>query len=194
MAVKERAIRGVVCSKTKHPQDSQDDNISLNRHYKDLQDVRWRKKRLAVIARANFKCQHCGVTDCAFDVHHLYYIKGKRLWQYPYKALLALCRQCHTKWHEQYRLEYRERVWGYNEPYEAPKHNKVYFVTKGKKSVRVEYPDYYHIKKRPNKTVKLTKRDELKAVVKRKVKKGKLVFNFAPIPEWRKKQKEQGLV
>ncbi len=34
-------------------------------------------------------------------VHHFYYIKGKKVWEYPDKHLITLCDDCHKFYHEQ---------------------------------------------------------------------------------------------
>jgi len=108
-------------------------------HHKDLKDGRWRLKRQKVVAKAMFKCSECG-SGGVLDVHHLYYVKGKRLWEYPYKALVVLCRDCHIKWHKTHQLEYREEIWSKHKDYQAPANRKIYYVTKKGKSVRKEVP------------------------------------------------------
>jgi 5-methylcytosine-specific restriction endonuclease McrA len=188
MAVKQRAIRGEVCSKTKHPRNSNDVIRTSNKHYQDLVDERWRSKRATIVAQANFKCVECGAGDCRLEVHHLYYVKGKRLWEYPEKALKSLCSACHKEWHQNHRLEYREEIWSKNEEYQPPKKRKIYFVTKGKFSVRKEEP--YKKPKKQNNRVKLTLHDKSRIAINKKVKAGKLKFSFAPIPEWRLQQKQ----
>src|SRR4030042_6805389 len=108
-------------------------------HNEDLKEERWRLKRQKMVSKAMFKCSKCD-SGGVLEVHHLYYIKGKRLWQYPDKALIVLCKDCHTKWHEKYHLEYREEIWSEHKDYQAPENYKIYFVTKGGKSVRHEVP------------------------------------------------------
>jgi hypothetical protein len=118
-------------------------NQEKNTYKQQLKDDRWYDKRLVIIAKADYKCQNCGYTG-KLDVHHLYYIKGKKMWQYPNKALVALCRDCHTKWHENNRLEYREEVWSSLKEYQPPKNRKIYIVKKGGKSVYKERPYKKH--------------------------------------------------
>jgi hypothetical protein len=59
-----------------------------------LKDPRWQRKRLRILSRSEQKCEECGSSD-NLEVHHCYYRYGREVWQYPDKALLALCRKCH---------------------------------------------------------------------------------------------------
>jgi len=63
-------------------------------------DPRWQKKRLEIMERDEFRCCSCGATDKTLNVHHAYYEKGKKPWEYDNKMLLTLCEDCHEKWHE----------------------------------------------------------------------------------------------
>lgn len=138
-AERDATQRGEVCSKTKHPRDSNDSKRCKQSFKQQLQDARWRLKRKSAIAHAKYKCQECGASG-RLDVHHLYYVKGKKMWQYPFKALKVMCRECHKKWHTYNRLEYREEIWSSLKEYKAPKKRKIYFVKKGGFSVQKEEP------------------------------------------------------
>ena len=60
-----------------------------------LQDPRWQKKRVDILQRDNFTCQHCGSTEKSLQVHHLRYQKWKKPWEYDNSELLTLCHRCH---------------------------------------------------------------------------------------------------
>lgn len=60
-----------------------------------LQDPRWQKKRLKIMERDNFTCCVCGTTDDTLHVHHRYYKSSEGPWDYPDRALVTLCHQCH---------------------------------------------------------------------------------------------------
>jgi hypothetical protein len=60
-----------------------------------LRDPRWQKRRLEVMNRDNFTCQHCGETTRTLNVHHCYYDRGKKPWEYPIASLVTLCCDCH---------------------------------------------------------------------------------------------------
>ena len=60
-----------------------------------LQDPRWQKKRLEIMLRDNFTCQHCGCKDKTLQVHHLWYSSLKKPWEYENDSYLTLCSHCH---------------------------------------------------------------------------------------------------
>lgn len=64
------------------------------------QDPRWQKKRLEILSRDNWQCKCCGEEDRTLHVHHLQYIKGKLLWEYPDNLLITLCEECHSNEHD----------------------------------------------------------------------------------------------
>lgn len=64
--------------------------------YKEkLLDPRWQKKRLEILNRDNFRCQHCHRTDKTLHVHHLHYRSNTEPWDYSEEYLLTLCVDCH---------------------------------------------------------------------------------------------------
>ena len=60
-----------------------------------LKDPRWQKKRLEIMQRDNFTCQHCGRTDRSLQVHHSYYLMNNNPWEYNDESLITLCDKCH---------------------------------------------------------------------------------------------------
>lgn len=60
-----------------------------------LKDPRWQRKRLEIMQRDNFTCQHCGATDKTLQVHHLWYSKLNKPWEYDDDSYLTLCSRCH---------------------------------------------------------------------------------------------------
>lgn len=60
-----------------------------------LKDPRWQKKRLEIMQRDNFTCQHCGAQDKSLQVHHLWYSPLKKPWEYDNSAFITLCEHCH---------------------------------------------------------------------------------------------------
>ena len=61
-----------------------------------LLDPRWQRKRLEILERDRFRCTECGADDRTLHVHHTYYEKGKKPWEYPAESLLSLCKDCHA--------------------------------------------------------------------------------------------------
>lgn len=68
--------------------------------YRDtyLSSAHWRRVRVIVLQRAKGRCEHCHQT-LPLDVHHLHYdsLGGEN----PATDLIALCRACHAKTHEE---------------------------------------------------------------------------------------------
>lgn len=67
----------------------------------EYRDTRWQKKRLEIMQRDNFTCTSCGREDKSIlNVHHAYYIKGAKPWEYENDMLTTLCEDCHQERHE----------------------------------------------------------------------------------------------
>src|SRR5687768_15566275 len=62
-----------------------------------LRDPRWQRKRLEVMKLADFGCQECGADDQTLNVHHSFYEKDLKPWEYPAESLRCLCEDCHQK-------------------------------------------------------------------------------------------------
>lgn len=69
-------------------------------YYELLQHPKWQEKRLVIMNRAGFKCEWCLVEDRKLNVHHTYYEKDAKPWEYPDGSLLCLCDPCHRSAHE----------------------------------------------------------------------------------------------
>ncbi len=50
-------------------------------------DPRWQKKRLEIMQRDGFECRDCSDGKETLNVHHAYYIPGRKPWEYPSWAL-----------------------------------------------------------------------------------------------------------
>jgi hypothetical protein len=62
-----------------------------------LRHLRWQAKRQRILSRSGGRCEECRTGSQSLEVHHCYYRFGRLPWQYPDGALLALCRDCHTR-------------------------------------------------------------------------------------------------
>ncbi len=60
-----------------------------------LKSPLWQRKRLKIMERDNFTCQNCFSTQNQLQVHHKYYSKDKKAWEYFDSSLITLCSQCH---------------------------------------------------------------------------------------------------
>lgn len=67
-----------------------------NEYWQLLQDPRWQKKRLEIFERDKFACVACGDTTTTLHVHHGYYEKNKKPWEYSDHTLHTLCDECHA--------------------------------------------------------------------------------------------------
>lgn len=66
-----------------------------NTYYELLKHPEWQKKRLKIMELSNFECENCGIKDQTLHVHHSYYEKGLKPWEYPDESLRCLCDECH---------------------------------------------------------------------------------------------------
>ena len=89
------------------------------KYSEQLQDPRWISKRFKILKRDHFKCSECNSTH-NLNVHHKYYVRGKKAWEYPYNVLITLCSNCHSKWHKEHDIEIRDEVWKKNREYIVP--------------------------------------------------------------------------
>ncbi len=69
----------------------------VSAYHEMLRDPRWQRMRLEVMQRDHFRCVECGDERTTLNVHHTYYAKGKKPWEYEARALRTLCEPCHKK-------------------------------------------------------------------------------------------------
>lgn len=62
-----------------------------------LKDPRWQKMRLKVLERDDFSCQICYNPEETLHVHHRFYIRGRKPWEYDVSNLVTLCATCHKE-------------------------------------------------------------------------------------------------
>lgn len=77
-------------------------------YYELLQDPRWQKKRLELFQAADWRCLDCGESNRTLHVHHSYYERGVKPWEYPNESLTVLCRDCHKVAQDGMTLLHRE--------------------------------------------------------------------------------------
>ena len=66
-----------------------------NDYFELLKHPEWQKKRLRIMERDGFQCRECGDKETTLNVHHSYYTKGAKPWEYPDESLHTLCETCH---------------------------------------------------------------------------------------------------
>jgi len=72
-------------------------NLTKDEFFEKYSDPRWQKKRLEVLERDNWECSYCGDTKNTLHVHHAYYKKGLKPWEYSIESLCCLCEECHQE-------------------------------------------------------------------------------------------------
>ena len=60
----------------------------------------WQERRLRVLEHAEWRCQICGSNKETIHVHHSYYTKGKKPWEYPLGSMIAVCATHHAMIHD----------------------------------------------------------------------------------------------
>jgi hypothetical protein len=70
-------------------------------NYSDqIKSPKWQKKRLEILGLRGFKCEICGDEENQLHVHHRFYIKNRKAWEYDNDVFQVLCQKCHEKIHE----------------------------------------------------------------------------------------------
>lgn len=64
-----------------------------------LKNPLWIGKRNEILSRDKNTCQMCGAKDKYMHVHHNYYIRGRKPWEYDDSTLITLCEDCHSYIH-----------------------------------------------------------------------------------------------
>lgn len=67
----------------------------MSEFWKLYRHPEWQRKRLEVMEYAHFLCQQCGEGQKTLNVHHTYYLRDHKPWEYPTEALQCLCEPCH---------------------------------------------------------------------------------------------------
>jgi 5-methylcytosine-specific restriction endonuclease McrA len=71
----------------------------MRNYREELRTEEWKRKRSLIMNRDGYKCMKCG-SKLELQVHHKYYLVGKKAWQYPSEVLITLCDSCHLKEHK----------------------------------------------------------------------------------------------
>jgi hypothetical protein len=70
-------------------------------NYKEqLKSPKWQKKRLQIFDLRGFKCESCNNQDKQLHIHHRFYIKGRKAWEYDNDVFQVLCEICHELEHK----------------------------------------------------------------------------------------------
>lgn len=77
---------------------------------------KWQKKRLEILERENYTCQCCGDTETTLHVHHGYYERNKKLWEYDGFTMWCFCSECHEMW-DQRKIRIHKMIARFNMQY-----------------------------------------------------------------------------
>ena len=70
-------------------------------NYQDqLKSPKWQKKRLDILNLRGFKCEKCNCEENQLHVHHRFYLKNRKAWEYDNDVFQVLCHICHEKEHK----------------------------------------------------------------------------------------------
>lgn len=72
-------------------------NSKSENYFELLKHPKWQEKRLRIMERAGFECEECGDKNTTLNVHHSFYEKGLKPWEYPDDSLHCLCEPCHLR-------------------------------------------------------------------------------------------------
>lgn len=75
-----------------------------------LKSPKWQKKRLEILQLHDFKCDECNDKETQLHVHHRFYIKGRKAWEYDNDVFQVLCEKCHSKVHEKKESQIIEKI------------------------------------------------------------------------------------
>ena len=57
----------------------------------------WQRRRTEILTRDDWTCQDCGSKEEQLHVHHRFYEKGRKVWEYEDDELVTLCKYCHRE-------------------------------------------------------------------------------------------------
>lgn len=63
-----------------------------------IKSGKWLRKRDNILKRDDYKCTCCG-NENDLHVHHLYYERNLKAWEYDNETLKTVCGKCHDMLH-----------------------------------------------------------------------------------------------
>ena len=70
-----------------------------------IRHPRWQKRRLEKMQSVGFKCENCGNTEIELQIHHTFYDKDRKPWEYTLSELRCWCTDCHKQHHKSKPIE-----------------------------------------------------------------------------------------
>ena len=69
-------------------------------YQEQLKSPKWQKKRLDILNLRGFKCEKCNCEENQLHVHHRFYLKNRKAWEYDNDVFQVLCYICHENEHK----------------------------------------------------------------------------------------------
>ena len=69
-------------------------------YQEQIKSPKWQKKRLEILDLRGFKCEKCSCEEKQLHVHHRFYLKGRKAWEYDNDVFQVLCHSCHENEHK----------------------------------------------------------------------------------------------
>lgn len=70
-------------------------------YQEQIKSPKWQKKRLEILERDRYTCQCCLENEKTLHVHHLFYLRNIKIYEYPDNFYITLCEDCHSITHEE---------------------------------------------------------------------------------------------
>lgn len=86
------------------PEFTGEQHMAKLTYSEQLKHPNWQKRRLEMLAAANWKCECCDASEKTLHVHHKRYVKGREIWEYSDSELQVMCETCHAEHHEAHKL------------------------------------------------------------------------------------------
>lgn len=69
-------------------------------YQEQISSPKWQRKRLEILNLSGFKCEKCNCEEKQLHVHHRFYLKGRKAWEYDNDVFQVLCHSCHENEHK----------------------------------------------------------------------------------------------
>lgn len=66
-------------------------------YYEQLHHPLWKRKRIEILKRDDYKCSICGSSLHKLEVHHLCYLPDLLAWEYDNELMVTVCKKHHLQ-------------------------------------------------------------------------------------------------
>lgn len=68
-------------------------------YQEQIKSPKWQKKRLEILNLRGFKCEKCSCEERQLHIHHRFYLKDRKAWEYNNDVFQVLYHSCHENEH-----------------------------------------------------------------------------------------------